>query len=103
MSDLFDLLTDSLAAWRLAFMLVHETGPGNVFQELRRHLGAETINQYGNAVCDDHHPLTGMFCCIFCMSIWCAALIRLVRTGRIEPLKLLAVSAGALFIDKWIH
>jgi len=102
MTECFHLLIDCLAAWRLAFMLVKENGPGNIFQEMRRHLGVETVNEYGNPVCDEQDATFGMFCCVFCMSVWCAALVRFLRTGKIQPLWALAVSAGALWIDKLI-
>lgn len=93
------LIVYSLAAWRLAFMLTHELGPGNIFQDLRRHLGVETVNEHGNPVCDDHNPRFGMFCCVFCMSIWTSALLQMT----IHPVKVLAVSAGALVVDRIIN
>lgn len=103
MTGLFNLLIDSLAAWRLAFMLVHERGPGDIFGEIRRHLGVETVNEHGVTVCDDKDDVFGMFCCVYCMSIWTAALMRFARTGKIQPVKTLAVSAGALLVDRLIH
>lgn len=103
MTELFHLLIDCLAAWRLAFMLVREAGPGNVFAELRRHLGVETVNEHGVTVCNEKDGAFGMFCCVFCMSVWCAVLMRFLRTGKIQPVFSLAVSAGALLVDRMIH
>lgn len=93
------LIAYSLATWRLAFMLVHETGPLNIFQTIRRRAGVETTNEHGNPACDDRHPYFGMFCCVFCMSIWVSAILQ----WTVHPIKVLAVSAGALIVDKIIN
>lgn len=93
------LIVYSLAAWRLAYMLVHELGPMGLFQDIRRHVGAETVNAYGNAECDKQHPVFGMFCCVFCMSVWTSALLQ----WTIHPIKVLAVSAGALIVDRIVN
>jgi hypothetical protein len=90
------LVVYSLAAWRLAYMLVHETGPGNLFQVIRRCLGVETVNGVGNAECEANNPRFGMFCCVFCMSIWTSAVLQMT----VHPVKVLAVSAGALIVDR---
>lgn len=89
----------SLAAWRLAYMLVNEAGPLNIFSDLRRHIGVETTNGHGNPECDEHNPRFGMFCCVFCMSVWTSAVLQMT----IHPVKVLAVSAGALLVDKAIN
>lgn len=93
------LIMYSLAAWRLAFMLVHEAGPLNIFSDLRRHLGVETVNEHGNPDCDKTNPKFGMFCCIFCMSVWASALLQMT----LHPVKVLAVSAGALIVDRIVN
>ena len=93
------LIVYSLAAWRLAYMLVHETGPGGIFRDIRRHVGVETTNGHGNAECDTDNPRFGMFCCIFCMSVWTSAVLQ----GTIRPVKVLAVSAGALVVDRIVN
>ena len=88
----------SLAAWRLAYMLVHELGPGMIFERLRRKVGAETMNEKGYPECRERSTF-GMFCCVFCMSIWTAAIV----TRSVRPTKVLAVSAGALVVDKIVQ
>jgi len=92
------LVVYSLAAWRLAFMLTRETGPGNLFQTIRRCLGVETTDEYGKK-CDEGNPRFGMFCCVFCMSVWTSALLQMT----IHPVKVLAVSAGALIVDRIVN
>lgn len=94
-----ELLIKSLACWRLAYMLVKETGPGKVFQTTRRELGVEVEDEQGRITRNSEHPVFGMFGCVFCMSIWTAALV----THSVRPVKVLAVSAGALIIDRWIQ
>ena len=92
-------ILECLAAWRLAYMLVHEVGPLGVFTRIRRNIGAEFTNDYGNPECDDKHPLFGMFCCTFCMSIWTAGLF----ARPFSVLRVLAVSAGALVVDRAVN
>ena len=93
------LIVYSLATWRLAYMLVHEAGPLNIFSDLRRHIGVETTNGYGHQECDESNPRFGMFCCTFCMSVWTSAVLQM----SIHPIKVLAVSAGALLVDRVIN
>ena len=93
------LVVYSLAAWRLAYMLVHETGPLNMLQDIRRHIGVETVNEHGNPVCDEKNARFGMFCCVFCMSVWTSAVLQMT----IHPVKVLAVSAGALIVDRIVN
>lgn len=90
------LVVYSLAAWRLTFMLVHEKGPMNMFQDIRRHIGVETTNGNGQSECEADNPIFGMFCCMFCMSVWTSAILQMT----IHPVKVLAVSAGALIVDR---
>jgi hypothetical protein len=94
-----EVVVKSLACWRLAYMLVKEAGPGKVFQTTRRTLGVEAEDEQGRITHSSEHPVFGMFGCVFCMSIWSAALV----THSVRPVKVLAVSAGALIIDRWIQ
>jgi hypothetical protein len=94
-----EVVVKSLACWRLAYMLVKETGPGKVFQTTRRTLGVEAEDEQGHITHSSEHPVFGMFGCVFCMSIWTAALV----THSVRPVKVLAVSAGALIIDRWVQ
>lgn len=100
---MIDLLVDSLAAWRLALMLVNEAGPLHIFRQLRRETGAETINAHGNVECRHDDPIVGVFCCLWCMSVWTAAMVRWLRTGKLQVVETLAVSAGAIVIDRAIN
>lgn len=80
----------SLATWRLAYMLVHEDGPGEIFDRLRR-----IANRI--PVIDD------LFACIYCMSVWIALLLYGLsqsETGQ-HLIYILAFSAIAILIHEW--
>src|SRR5690606_33513915 len=61
MQNPLDLLLLALATWRLTSLLVQEAGPFRVFQWMRKHI-----------------PHGGLLECIWCCSVWCAALLVLV-------------------------
>lgn len=83
MHNLLDLLLLALATWRLTSLLVQETGPRNVFQWMRKHI-----------------PHGGLLECVWCCSVWCAALL-VIMYGYVQwPVWILAVSAGAILYDK---
>lgn len=63
------LLIFSLATWRLSFMLVHETGPYDIFGKLRDAVGV-SYDEYGNIVAG--RTMGELFACVNCMSVWVA-------------------------------
>ena len=74
----FDIL--SIATWRLAYMLVNEAGPGEIIKQLR-----EIFNP------------SGVFDCVFCTSVWVAALLLILWYTPLRPLVwILAISGEAL-------
>lgn len=101
-----DLLVIALSAWRLAFMLVKEDGPGDVFGRLRRLVGvrqklADTPGgqqtPYGLNVAAD------LFCCVYCMSVWTAALSwGLLQTSAAPVAYILAASGLALMLQRYV-
>jgi hypothetical protein len=90
---LFEFLLLALASWRLASMLIYETGPFAVFDRLRA-----AANRLGAG---------GVFACIWCMSVWVAGAAVLLY--HIAPTMLtitaiwLALSAAIVFIDNGIE
>jgi hypothetical protein len=81
----------ALAAWRLAHLLVHELGPFDIFDHLRRL--ANVWDETGK-----------LFACVWCMSLWTSALMLLAwqfQAGRVI-VTVLALSALAIAIQTLI-
>lgn len=77
-----ELLVLALAAWRLAFMLVLERGPFDLFARLRA-----------------RWPLGGLLTCVYCASVWTAALLLLLWPTPLRFIAVvLAVSAAGLML-----
>ena len=103
-----DFLILSLASWRLAYMLVEEAGPFEVFSRLRYWAGVRSVVSRDN----DGQPVTSKVAlnslaegltCVWCMSVWTAALL-LVPWPPLEWLRwLLAVSAGAVLAHELVE
>lgn len=85
MLSLPETLILATASWRLAFMLVREAGPLNVFARLR-----------------DRTTLGGMLDCVFCASVWTAMLMWLLWHTIARPVVVvLGVSGAGLMIASW--
>ncbi len=95
-------LLEALAAWRLAHLLVNEDGPGDIFARLRYRAGVRwSVIRGPEGVTRARVAETGLargLLCLWCVSIWSAALLRLGRRARPVALvrDILALSAGAL-------
>lgn len=74
------------ATWRLSYMLVHEDGLFDMFDALRK--------------AANKTPLSALFACEYCMSVWIGALFVLGHTAPFLRVivAILAVSAGAILI-----
>lgn len=80
-----DLIILALACWRLAFMLVREAGPLDIFARLRA-----------------RSTLGGLLDCVFCTSVWTAALALALWATPLRPVVMLfAVSGLALMAASW--
>lgn len=86
-----DLLILAIATWRVSYMLTRETGPFDVFKRLRERL-----------------PLGGLTACIWCASVWVAALFIGLYAAFVQPLTfgemlivVPAVSGAALAFASW--
>jgi len=103
---LTELVILALSAWRLAYMLVSEDGPGDVFAHLRRLVGvrqklADTPN--GRQTPYGLNPLADAFCCVYCMSVWCAALGWCgLQTPAAPVVYILAVSGLAILAHRYV-
>ena len=80
-----NLLVLALATWRLAYMLVKEPGPYQVFVSLRKQAF-----------------LSNVLACIHCTSIWVAPALWIVTFTPIWPLVwFLAISGLALMLHRY--
>lgn len=101
-----ELVTLALAAWRLAHMLVDESGPGAVFVRLRHRAGlrmmpVRNLDSSWSTVQVITTPVAELFTCVWCMSVWTAALLswRPLRAVR----GVLAVSAAAIIVQEVVQ
>ena len=103
-----DFVILALAAWRLAYMLVNEDGPGAIFSRLRYRLGVRSVVTRGN----DGQPeaskvatnwLAEGLTCVWCVSIWTALLLLLPWEPLYWLRLLLAVSGGAILVNELVE
>lgn len=69
-----NLLALGLATWRVAYFLVEEDGPGHVARKIRESTGIEHDRDGNVLAYNDYTPLT----CVFCASVWVAAVLMLL-------------------------
>ena len=96
---MIELLIQVLATWRLTSLLGREDGPFEMFAKMRDLAGIKYNEQsypYSNNV------VGKMLLCFLCTSIWAAILVVLL-TGPFTLIQILAVSGGAIFMDKLIR
>lgn len=86
MKQVLRLLRLMLATWRVTSLLVHEPGPYRVFVRLREH---HRDNEIGTALQ-----------CVWCTSVWVAIAIVILDHYYPTLIDMLAVSTGAILIDK---
>lgn len=109
---MLDFLILALASWRLANLLVNESGPKNVFGRLRAWVGVETVTALtANGLKTGHAARNAVaegFMCVWCVSVWSATFFMV--SGLIPVwsdivafiAKLLAVSSGAIIVHEAI-
>ena len=85
----------ALAAWRLASLLVREAGPWGVFYRCRELLGI-THDDSGLPAAWPGNGAAALFSCVWCMSVWTAALAYAVWWIWPVPVYVLAASALAI-------
>lgn len=89
-----ELIVIALAVWRYSYMLIHEDGPLDIFDRLRR---------LANRV----DAISALFACIYCMSIWIAAALLLLRAVSLTVFEIIvyigALSAIAIAVQHTIE
>jgi len=83
--SLVDLIILSLATWRLAFMLVRESGPFDIIARART-----------------RSTLGGLLDCVACVSLWSGIILWLLYLTPLKPVVYIpAISAGGLMLASW--
>lgn len=90
-----EALLIGLTAWRLANLLVNESGPWGIFGRLRLFVGA------GEGLIEGFLPT--LFSCIMCMSIWTSVLAYFL--WRLEPATVIVGGAMsiAILVDRVVR
>ena len=65
--SLLEIVILALAVWRLSSMLVNEDGPLHIFHKLRYKMG---MRYNENSIEYPTTPLSDLFACVWCMSMW---------------------------------
>lgn len=87
----------AFAAWRLASFIAVEEGPWGIFEHLR---GLAGVPEKG----DVKGMLPILITCVWCVSLWTAALLWGVwEYWRPEPVIVLAAAAGAIAVERWVR
>ena len=89
MHPLFRFVLAGLAAWRVAFLLAREDGPGRVFARLRAALGT--------------YPVGRGLGCVKCVGVWVAAPLAFFVGGTWVELLVtwMALAGVTALIDEW--
>lgn len=99
MSSPLDLALLILATWRISSLLVTEAGPWDILARLRGALGVYNRMTPTGLECVSHHAPWGLFCCVWCMSIWVAVGVLLLYPIAPALIWICALSAGAIIIQ----
>lgn len=111
MNDWLTLVISGLAGWRLAYMLVNESGPFDVFGRLRYLAGIRQIVVHGpdgqaiSAGYTATNTLAEGLMCVWCVSVWTAvfcALITLVGPIGVWLVRILAISGLAIIMHELV-
>lgn len=101
---LLNLLILALAAWRLAYMLVQESGPGHVLATLRKRLGVIEVEVQTPTGMHKERNATNwvgtLFTCVNCMSVWTAALCYGLLLTPLAPVVYVLAGSG---LALWGH
>lgn len=89
--SLLHVLIAGLAGWRLASMLVGETGPWHIFERVRDRVAAEPGHPEG---------FWGeLLSCIWCTSVWTSTAAWLLYYLSPQAVSLVAVWAVAMIVE----
>jgi len=102
---MFDFIVTALATWRLSFMLAEEDGPFAIFARFRHAVGLRQTAVRENGAVEvamvAQSPVAELFACVWCLSVWIAALMTLQPLRPVRSI--LAISGGAIIIQEAIH
>lgn len=104
---IFLFLILSLATWRISALFTRETGPLHIFERLRKKVGI-VHDADGKVMIIPSHFLPELLSCVWCFSIWAAAVL-VILTACFVHLEFLmgfllvfALSSVAIFLDRLI-
>jgi hypothetical protein len=88
MTQFYELALGILVTWRMTHLFAIESGPGNIFANLRRAAGTGIVFE--------------LLSCFYCLSLWIAIPLALIlATGwRLRLLLWPALSAGAILLER---
>jgi len=92
------MISTILIVWRLTHLLYGESGPYDILGKLRDNLGVYYDEQ---SLCQGKNEVAKAFCCFWCLSIWVAFVVVLVRKHKLEDTW--ALSAGAIALQRFIY
>ena len=95
----------SLAAWRVASLLVNERGPLDMFVWIRS-LAGITHDEEGKPVQIPDNVMAGILSCVWCCSMWVALgwfLFFMISPLLAEKVAaVFSISTAAILIDRWM-
>ena len=102
-----DVVIAAAAVWRLSALVAYERGPFDVFVRLRTRMGITAGDDGAPLAWNENSFLHGLMVCVWCNSLWVAAPVLAAwlvapAAARIACLWL-ALSAGAIAIERWSH
>lgn len=100
LEGLVKLVVGILATWRLTSLICYESGPFDVFEKIRWHVGVYFEDEQGVSLTFWGRLLS----CLWCTSIWIATLVTMVLlTKHWHILIPFALSAGSIIIHEGIN
>lgn len=93
-----NLILAALATWRITHFLIREDGPYNLGNHIRLAVG-QTYDE--NSQCAAPNEIGKALCCFHCASVWVALGVTIFTFGKLDVLKIFAISAAAILLDEW--
>lgn len=90
-----DLVVVGLASWRLAHLLVEETGPFDLIVNFRKAIGANDVNDAG--------LLNRLFLCVLCMSGWTTPALMLCWWSGVDALAWIVIGLACWGFAAALH
>lgn len=93
---MLSFVVNVLAVWRITSLLVNERCPFALCEKFRAIMGEIEYNEY--SIPSYPNEISAALGCARCTSVWVAFLI---AKGNLKTT--LALSAGALVVDRWVN